>query len=212
MSKTAGTAVTLDEAIERHGPDALRYFLLREVGFEADGNFSWDRFDERYTADLADGLGNLVSRSLAMIAKYREGVVPPAQDDTTLDQAGRDAIQAYASAMDAYDLRGGAEAAWGLVGDRQSLHPAGGALEAGEGGSGRRAGCRARGAGARALPTGGVRRPVHPGEGGEHPAVAGCAASTRGSGLECSSAHPRSGARRPAGPRPFFPSPQASRS
>ena len=116
MSKTAGTAVTLDEAIERHGPDALRYFLLREVGFEADGNFGWDRFDERYTADLADGLGNLVSRSLAMIAKYREGVVPPAQDDTTLDQAGRDAIQAYARAMDAYDLRGGAEATWGLVG------------------------------------------------------------------------------------------------
>jgi methionyl-tRNA synthetase len=107
--------VTLGDAIERHGPDALRYFLLREVGFEADGNFSWDRFDERYTADLADGLGNLVSRSLAMIAKYREGVVPTAQDDTALDQAGRDAIQAYVSTMDAYDLRGGAEAAWDLV-------------------------------------------------------------------------------------------------
>jgi methionyl-tRNA synthetase len=115
MSKTAGTAVTLDDAIERHGPDALRYFLLREVGFEADGNFSWDRFDERYTADLADGLGNLVSRSLAMIAKYREGVVPAAQDDTPLDQAGRAAVKAYASAMDAHDLRGGAEAAWDLV-------------------------------------------------------------------------------------------------
>ena len=76
MSKTAGTAVSLDEAIERHGPDALRYFLLREVGFEADGNFTWERFDERYTADLADGLGNLASRSLAMLAKYRDGVVP----------------------------------------------------------------------------------------------------------------------------------------
>ena len=56
MSKSAGTAVSLGEAIERHGPDALRYFLLREVGFEADGNFTWERFDERYTADLADGL------------------------------------------------------------------------------------------------------------------------------------------------------------
>jgi methionyl-tRNA synthetase len=115
MSKTAGTAVTLGEAIERHGPDALRYFLLREVGFEADGNFSWDRFDERYTADLADGLGNLVSRSVAMIAKYREGVVPPAADVTTLDQAGLDAVQAYVLAMDAHDLRSGAEAAWRLV-------------------------------------------------------------------------------------------------
>ncbi|HEU5304692.1 MAG TPA: methionine--tRNA ligase [Gemmatimonadales bacterium] len=116
MSKTAGTAVTLDEAIERHGPDALRYFLLREVGFEADGNFSWDRFDERYTADLADGLGNLASRSLAMLQKYRSGKVPPARQSTPLDQAGDEALADYSSAMDALDLRGGAEAAWGLVG------------------------------------------------------------------------------------------------
>ena len=114
MSKTAGTAVTLGEAIERHGPDALRYFLLREVGFEADGNFSWERFDERYIADLADGLGNLVSRSLAMLEKYREGVVPSA-DETTLDRAGREAVQSYVRAMDAHDLRSGAEAAWALV-------------------------------------------------------------------------------------------------
>ena len=108
MSKTAGTAVTLDEAIERHGPDALRYFLLREVGFEADGNFTWERFDERYTADLADGLGNLASRSLAMLAKYRDGVVPR---PTGADHAGpgraRGAFGAYATAMDALDLRGG---------------------------------------------------------------------------------------------------------
>ncbi|HEX6106270.1 MAG TPA: methionine--tRNA ligase [Gemmatimonadales bacterium] len=115
MSKTAGTAVTLGDAIERHGADALRYFLLREVGFEADGNFSWERFDERYTADLADGLGNLVSRSLAMLAKYRDGVVPAAGVPTTLDQAGVAAIEAYAQAMDAVDLRRGAEAAWELV-------------------------------------------------------------------------------------------------
>ena len=115
MSKTAGTAVTLGEAIERHGADALRYFLLREVGFEADGNFTWERFDERYTADLADGLGNLVSRSLAMIAKYRDGVVPTTQEATTLDEAGRRIVEAYARAMDACDLRAGAEAAWELV-------------------------------------------------------------------------------------------------
>ena len=114
MSKSAGTAVSLHDAIERHGPDALRHFLLREVGFEADGNFTWERFDERYTADLADGLGNLASRSLAMLAKYRNGVVPSG-GDTSLDQAGRDAVQHYARAMDALDLRGGAETAWTLV-------------------------------------------------------------------------------------------------
>ncbi len=116
MSKTAGTAVTLDEAIDRHGPDALRYFLLREVGFESDGNFTWERFDERYTSDLADGLGNLVSRTLAMLTKYRDGVVPSDQgDDSQLDDAGRAALQQYSRAMDALDLRGGAEAAWLLV-------------------------------------------------------------------------------------------------
>jgi methionyl-tRNA synthetase len=115
MSKTSGTAVTLDEAIERHGADALRYFLLREVGFEADGNFTWERFDERYTADLADGLGNLASRSLAMIAKYREGLVPNAGERTPLDAAGTEAVERYAAAMDALDLRRGAEAAWDLV-------------------------------------------------------------------------------------------------
>jgi methionyl-tRNA synthetase len=115
MSKSAGTAVSLGEAIERHGPDALRYFLLREVGFEADGNFTWDRFDERYTADLADGLGNLASRALAMLGKYRGGVVPADGTATSLDGEATAAIASYARTMDAFDLRGGAEAAWELV-------------------------------------------------------------------------------------------------
>jgi methionyl-tRNA synthetase len=115
MSKTAGTAVTLDEAIERHGPDALRYFLLREVGFEADGNFSWERFDERYTADLADGLGNLASRTLAMLAKYRDGVVPGSDALTSLDRVADTAMDDYLRSMDALDLRGGIEAAWNIV-------------------------------------------------------------------------------------------------
>ena len=115
VSKSAGTAVSLDEAIERHGPDALRYFLLREVGFEADGNFTWERFDERYTADLADGFGNLASRALAMLARYRDGRVPAAASATRLDEAGAEALRRYAGAMDRHDLRGGAEAVWGLV-------------------------------------------------------------------------------------------------
>lgn len=115
MSKTAGTAVDLDGAIARHGPEALRYFLLREIGYEQDGNFTWERFDERYTADLADGLGNLVSRSLAMLAKYRDGVIP-AGPDTELDETGRSVLSQYAAAMDRFELRGAAETAWSLVG------------------------------------------------------------------------------------------------
>jgi methionyl-tRNA synthetase len=115
MSKTSGTAVTLDEAIDRHGPDPLRYFLLREVGFEADGNFTWERFDERYTSDLADGLGNLASRTLAMLAKYRDATVPSSSATTELDRSGQQSLARYVRAMDALDLRGGAEAAWELV-------------------------------------------------------------------------------------------------
>jgi len=114
FSKSAGVRLDLREAIERHGPDALRYFLLREVGFANDGNFTWERFDERYTADLADGLGNLASRSLAMIERYRGGTVPDGPS-TSLDSAGSDLMARYVHAMDALDLRGGADAAWELV-------------------------------------------------------------------------------------------------
>jgi methionyl-tRNA synthetase len=115
MSKTAGTAVDLNGAIDRYGPDPLRYFLLREVGFTNDGDFTWERYDERYNSDLADGLGNLASRSLQMIVKYREGKVPPRGTPTALDTAGDSAVSRYTRAMDALELKEGAEAAWELV-------------------------------------------------------------------------------------------------
>jgi len=110
MSKTAGTAVTLAEAIDRHGADALRYFLLREVGFDNDGDFTWERFDARYTSELADTVGNLVSRALTMIVNYRGGTVPrdPKNYDTPLEAAARGALAAYARAMDANRLQEGA--------------------------------------------------------------------------------------------------------
>ncbi len=116
VSKSSGVAVSVESATARHGPDALRWFLLREVGFIGDGNFSWDRFDERYHADLADGLGNLASRSLAMLEKYRNGRVPaPDGAVTPLDEAGLEVAERYVTAMDRFDLRGGAEAISGLV-------------------------------------------------------------------------------------------------
>ena len=62
--------------IEKYGPDALRYFALREMVLGQDADFSEERFEIRYTADLAKGLGNLTNRTLSMIGRYREGRVP----------------------------------------------------------------------------------------------------------------------------------------
>jgi methionyl-tRNA synthetase len=115
FSKSAGVKLTLREAIDRHGPDALRYFLLREVPWDGDGSFSFERFDARYTAELADGYGNLVSRVLAMIRKYVGGVTPAAGVATPLDREGEAVVSDYRTAMDRYLLHEGAERAWSLV-------------------------------------------------------------------------------------------------
>ena len=114
VSKSSGPVFTLSEAIERHGPEALRYFLLREIPWDADGSYTWERFDERYTADLADAFGNLASRVLAMITRYRGGVIPAA-GNTELDQAGLDAAARYQEAMESLLLHRAAAAAWELV-------------------------------------------------------------------------------------------------
>jgi methionyl-tRNA synthetase len=115
FSKSAGVAVTLRNLIDRHGPDALRYFVLREIPWHADGNFTWERFDARYTSELADGYGNLVSRVLSMVGRYAGGVVPQDGAVTPLDGAGADCVAAYRSAMDEHLLHEGAEHAWRLV-------------------------------------------------------------------------------------------------
>ena len=73
MSKSLGTVVDPLDAVERFGPDPLRLFLTKEIVFGNDGDFSWDRFEEKYNADLANNLGNLVSRVTAMAVRYRSG-------------------------------------------------------------------------------------------------------------------------------------------
>lgn len=115
FSKSEGVNITLRDAIDRHGPDPFRYFVLREVPWDADGNFSWDRFDGRYTAELADGYGNLASRVAAMIVKYTGGVVPETADTTPLDTEGDEIIASYQRAMDEHLLHVGGAEAWKLV-------------------------------------------------------------------------------------------------
>jgi methionyl-tRNA synthetase len=115
FSKSAGVALSLHDIIDRHGADALRYFVLREVPWDSDGTFTWDRFDVRYTAELADGYGNLVSRVLAMIGRYVGGTVPHSTEPTPLDRAGDEIIAAYRESMDGHLLHEGAGHAWRLV-------------------------------------------------------------------------------------------------
>ena len=76
MGKTLGNVIELDVLKKHFQVDALRYFLLREMVFGQDGKFGYENLIERANADLASGLGNLSSRTLSMITKYREGVVP----------------------------------------------------------------------------------------------------------------------------------------
>src|ERR1700723_537966 len=76
MSKSKGNVAYAEPIVKTLGNDALRYYLLREVVFGQDGNFSREALITRYNADLANGLGNLASRILTMIANYRDGVIP----------------------------------------------------------------------------------------------------------------------------------------
>ena len=122
MSKSRGNIVRAETILNVLGGDALRYFLLREVVFGQDGSFSFDALVQRYNSDLANGLGNLASRTLTMISRYFKGEVPypshsaarQAADDEIADVA-RKTIAEYGSLFDHYQFSRALESAWGLV-------------------------------------------------------------------------------------------------
>ncbi len=78
MSKSVGNVVDPESVVEEYGVDAFRYFLLREVPFGADGDFSKTAIKGRVNSELANDLGNLLSRTVAMVKKYRQSVIPVA--------------------------------------------------------------------------------------------------------------------------------------
>lgn len=105
LSKTTGNVVDPVRFRERYGLDATRYYLLAETPFGQDGNFAPESFVKRYNSDLANDLGNLLSRTVAMLDRFSDGRVPepPAGTDDGFARAAEEAVATMAAAMD--DLR-----------------------------------------------------------------------------------------------------------
>ncbi|MFB3826164.1 MAG: methionine--tRNA ligase [Bryobacteraceae bacterium] len=114
MSKSRGNIVRATPIREVMGADALRYFLLREIVFGQDGSFSYDALINRYNAELANGLGNLSSRTLTMIAQYRGGAIP-AGGPSQISAMATETIEAAVSAFDRFEFSRGLEAVWALL-------------------------------------------------------------------------------------------------
>ena len=116
MSKSLGTVVDPLEAADRLGPDPLRLYLVKEIPYGGDGDFSWERFEERYDVDLANNLGNLVSRLTAMAEKYRGlTVVPPPIPTGRLAATVDATLIAYREAMDRFALHEAVAAVFSLI-------------------------------------------------------------------------------------------------
>jgi methionyl-tRNA synthetase len=116
MSKSLGNVINPMDLVKDYGVEPTRYFLLREIPFNSDGDLSADRIRERYTGDLANGIGNLVSRVLAMIERYENGLVPavaPAIIEPTW--------LAYENHLDSYELHLAINDVWDVVGSADKL-------------------------------------------------------------------------------------------
>jgi methionyl-tRNA synthetase len=121
MSKSRGNIVRTETILDVLGADALRYFLLREVVFGQDGSFSFDALVQRYNSDLANGLGNLASRTLTMINRYFKGEVPypsggaKKSGDDAVAETARKTIREFGVLFDQFQFSRALECAWALV-------------------------------------------------------------------------------------------------
>lgn len=115
MSKSLGNVLDPNKVVDLFGSDALRFYCFREVSFGNDGSISTSGFEARYNAELANEYGNLASRTLAMVEKYRDGVVPARPETTGLEDDFGGAADALTKRIDALELTAGLEDIWTLV-------------------------------------------------------------------------------------------------
>ena len=119
MSKSRGNAVYPEDLYSRYGSDSVRYYLAKEMPLGNDGLFSYDRFMERYNTDLANDLGNLVSRTVSMIEKYFNGVIPSSykntEFDASLQECANRAITTTISEFEKFELQNAMNATWELI-------------------------------------------------------------------------------------------------
>jgi methionyl-tRNA synthetase len=115
MSKSRGNIVRATPIHKVLGTDALRYFLLREVVFGQDGSFSYDALVGRYNSDLANGLGNLASRTLTMIHQYRGGEIPKGDSDNHVGAAADSTVELALEAFERLDFSKALETVWSLI-------------------------------------------------------------------------------------------------
>jgi methionyl-tRNA synthetase len=116
MSKSLGNVVDPIDAVERFGKDPVRLYLVKEVPYGGDGDFTWERLGEKYNADLANNLGNLVSRVSAMTERYRQGHLSSARTaPERLPAIAGTALAAYRGSMDRFALHEAAAAAFRIV-------------------------------------------------------------------------------------------------
>ena len=118
MSKSIGNVVRPAELVEEYGVDSLRYFILREMSFGLDSSFSSEAIIARKNSDLANDLGNLYSRSTAMLIKYTGGIVPApvaSVDDTDLQDLAASVVQIYTEDMASFQFHRALAAVWTLI-------------------------------------------------------------------------------------------------
>jgi methionyl-tRNA synthetase len=120
MSKSKGNVVDPIQMADTYGADAFRYFLLRELPFGQDGGFSPTAFVQRINSDLANDLGNLTSRSIAMVEKYAGGMIPKASADNDIDKAlkqlANKSLQGYCEAMERLSFDQALRSLWEFIG------------------------------------------------------------------------------------------------